>query len=297
MQAGAALLAGVATFAAVWGPTLAIHVRGGEVHSAYLVDDAPGHVGRTLVRLAVLPARSLNELSPRMTAVACFGAIVFVLPLLLRRRRPDLALWGWWMVGAVAPALAIDLLKRWEQLDRLRYTSLATPAFYAMIAAVVGGSLVPRRVWLRHVVPAVAVLSCIVSLPRAYDERQNPQPDYPWLADNFANRAEPGDVLVFHHATDRGSPVLWYMAMFWYVPPAAMPDTVVFLMDEPNAAEAAALRNATNVWSVSASGGDLPRGVSAGRVLGHSVSGFNLPVLQQWVKPPTTTQAATQSAP
>lgn len=283
-QAGAALLAGVVAFAMLWGPTLLTHVRGGAVHSGYLVDDTPGHLSRTLVRLAVLPARSLNDPSPRIVAVACLGAILFMLPLLLRRRRPDLTLWGWWMAGAVAPALAIDLIKRWEQLDLLRYTSLVTPGFYAMIAAAGSGLLVRRRTWMRHILPAAAALSCVVSLPRAYDERQNPQPDYPWLAEHFATRVRPGDVLVLHHAQERGSTVLWYMAMSWYIPPDAMPKTVVFLMDEPDAAAAAVLRNATNVWIVSGSGGTLP-GITAGRVPGYGVSGFNLPHLQQWVKP------------
>ncbi|HEV2293017.1 MAG TPA: glycosyltransferase family 39 protein [Tepidisphaeraceae bacterium] len=288
LQAGAALLGAVVLFLVMWGPTFVSQVRGGEAHSGYLVDSAPGHLGRTLVRLAVLPARSLNEPAPRVVAVACLGAILFVLPLLLRRRRPDLALWGWWMAGAVAPALTIDLLKQWEQLELLRYTSLATPAFYAMIAAVgVGGTLASRRTWLRHVLPAVAALSCIVSLPHAYEERQNPQPDYLWLAFNFTSHARSGDVLVFHHAHDRGSLLLWYMAMSWYMPAEKMPETVVFLMDEPSAAEAEVLRKSTNVWTVSEPGGTLPPAVSAGRVPGHSASGFNLPVLQQWVRPTT----------
>ena len=283
IQAGAALLGGAIAFLILWGPTLLVHVRGGDVHSAYLVDAAPGHLGRTLVRLAVLPARSLNEPSSAATPVACLGAILFVLPLLLRRRRPELMLWGWWMAAAVAPALLIDLLKKWEQLDLLRYTSLAMPAFYAMIAAVVGGALAARRPWLRHVIPAMAVLSCLVSLPRAYEETQNPKPDYPWLAKNFAEHAHPGDVLVFHHASDRGSPLLWYLAMSWYLPAEKMPNTVVFLMDAPNEAESDVLRKATSLWTVSEAGGTLPASLIEGRTIGHATTGFNLPVLQQWM--------------
>ena len=294
IQAGGALLGGAIAFLILWGPTLLVHVRGGEVHSAYLVDDAPGHLGRTLVRLAVLPARSLNEPSTAATPVACLGAILFVLPLLLRRRRPELMLWGWWMAGAVAPALLIDLLKRWEQLDLLRYTSLAMPAFYAMIAAVVGGTFAERRPWLRHVIPGMAVLSCLISIPRAYQETQNPKPDYPWLAKNFAERSKPGDVLVFHHASDRGSPLLWYLAMSWYVPAEKMPETVVFLMDAPNAAEAEALRNATSVWTVSEAGGTLPAGLIGGRAIGHTTTGFNLPVLQEWIGAGANANAETQ---
>ena len=286
VQAGVALFSGALAFLLLWGPTLLVHVRGGEVHSAYLVDDAPGHLARTLVRLAVLPARSLNEPSSVATPAACLGAILFVLPLLLRRCRPDLTIWGWWMAGAVAPALLIDLAKQWEQLDLLRYTSLAMPAFYALIASVIGGTIASARPWLRHVIPAVAVLSCVVSLPRAYEETQNPKPDYPWLAKNFADHAQADDVLVFHHGSDRGSPLLWYLAMSWYVPPEKMPQTVVFLMDEPNEAESAVLRSAPNVWTVSEIGGTLPSGIMEGRTVGQSATGFNLPVVQQWMAAP-----------
>jgi hypothetical protein len=230
--------------------------------------------------------------------VACFGAILFVLPLLLRRRRPELMLWGWWMAGAVAPALLIDLLRKWEQLDLLRYTSLAMPAFYALIASVVGGggggAFAARRPWLRHVIPAMAVLSCLISLPRAYEETQNPKPDYPWLAKNFAEHAHPGDVLVFHHASDRGSPLLWYLAMSWYVPAEKMPQTAVFLMDAPNHAESEVLRKAHSVWTVSEAGGTLPASLIEGRTVGHTTTGFNLPVLQQWMDQGRNTHARAQ---
>ena len=65
-------------------------------------------------------------------------------------------------------------------------------------------------------------------------------------------------VLVFHHASDRGSPLLWYLAMSWYVPAEKAPQTVVFLMDAPNAAESEVLRKAHSVWTVSEAGGTLP---------------------------------------
>ena len=110
---------------------------------------------------------------------------------------------------------------------------------------------------MRHVIPAIAVLSCLVSLPRAYEETQNPKPDYPWLAENLAQHAQPRDVLVFHHGSDRGSPLLWYLAMSWYVPAEKMPQTVVFLMDAPNEAEADVLRMAHSVWTISDAGGTL----------------------------------------
>ncbi|MDQ3440915.1 MAG: hypothetical protein M3478_11260, partial [Planctomycetota bacterium] len=82
---------------------------------------------------------------------------------------------------------------------------------------------------------------------------------------------------------DRGSPLLWYLAMSWYVPPEKMPQTVVFLMDAPNDVEAEVLRGAENVWTVSEASAALPEGITAGRSRGHTTHGFNLPMMQQWI--------------
>jgi len=294
VQAGVAMLAGVTMFAVLWGPSLLHQLRGAEDQSGYLLDESPGHLGRTLLRVALLPARSLNEPSPRIAAIACLGAVAYALPVLLLRRRPDLLPWAFWMAGALAPAVVLDLFKRWEQLDYLRYTSLAMPAFYAIVSTVLDFDPAQRTAWLRHVLPATAALSCAVSLPRAYAETETPKPDYPYLARTLVQHANADeDVIVFYYPPhDRGSPLLWYMALSWYAGDV-MPRTAVFLTGPPGEPERTAIRAAKVLWTVSQGADAPPADVTAGREPGPAkASGFGMPAVQQWVWPSATTPTA-----
>jgi ActR/RegA family two-component response regulator len=94
----------------------------------------------------------------------------------MSRRRPDLLIWWFWMAGALAAPLGLDLMHGWRQLEFLRYASVVILAFYPLIATALDGV---RRPWLRHVLPAAAVMSCIISLPRAYAETETPKPEFP----------------------------------------------------------------------------------------------------------------------
>jgi hypothetical protein len=289
MQAGAALLGAVALFAALWGPSLLVQLRGAVNQAAFLRDDAPGHLMRSLTRVALLPQQSLNEPSPQIAAIACLGAVLYVIPLLMHRRRPDLLLWAFWMAGGIVLPLYMDVRHQWKQLEYLRYGSVVMLAFYPLIATLLDRA---GRSWMRHVLPAIAVVSCLVSLPRAYAETETPKPDYPYLAQALRDHVQPGDAIVFYRPADAGYPLLWYMGLSWYARDA-MPQTAVFIMGPPDAQARAALRDARTLWSVADPGQELPAGVTDGRVPGPQTSGFNLPVLRAWPRPPSASVPTT----
>jgi len=291
VQAGTALLGGVALFAIVWGPSLLVELRTAPSEASFLPDTTtPGHLARTLLRVALLPQRSLNEPSSQVIAVACLGAVLYVLPLLMSRRRPDLLIWWFWMAGALAAPLGLDLMHGWRQLEFLRYASVVILAFYPLIATALDGV---RRPWLRHVLPAAAVMSCIISLPRAYAETETPKPEFPYLAQSLKAEAHPGDdVILFYHPYDGGYPLLWYMGLSWYARDA-MPHTAVFVMGPPDERACEVIRRARTVWSV-ALATDPPLGDAlAGRVRSRQTIGFNLPLVEKWDWPTTTSAPTT----
>jgi hypothetical protein len=282
-------------FAIVWGPSLLAQLRTAPSEASFLPDTAvPGHLGRTLLRVALLPQRSLNEPASQVVAVACLGAALYVLPLLMRRSRPDLLIWWFWMAGALAAPLGLDLLRGWRQLEFLRYASVVMLAFYPLVATALDGA---RRPWLRHVLPAAAVLSCLISLPRAYAETETPKPEFPHLSKALRAEAHPDDdVILFYHPYDGGYPLLWYMGLSWYARDA-MPRTAVFIMGPPDERAREVIRRARTVWTVALPADPAPADALAGRVRTEQTLGFNLPAVEKWDRPTATTTSAPTTAP
>jgi hypothetical protein len=292
VQASSAMLLAMTIFLVMWWPSLRIQLRGAEAHTAFLRDDKPGHLGRTILRVALLPQWSLNEPPSSATSLAVLGAVIYVLPLLLLRRRPELLIWALWIAGALAPPLFMDLRHHWKQLDHLRYASMVMLGVYPLIATVLDGA---HRPWMRHVLPAMAVLSCLISLPQTYAETETPKPDYPYLAETLKDFATPDDVIVFYQSSDGYYQLMWYLALSWYARDA-MPPTAVFVMGEPDASAAEVIQRALVVWTVTMPGDDLPGDALAGRVRAKQTFGFNLPVLAKWERPATTTTSAPKTA-
>jgi uncharacterized membrane protein len=197
-----ALAAAILVFAIDWGPTLLRQRPNFTTHLAWISDDAPGLAGRTLTRLATLPVRFL--ITPRDAdsggAAAMLGAICFLAPLLLIRRKDPLI---WILLGAavIGSAAFADLLAHRRTLTELRFTLAAAPALYALIAA--ASASLPRR-WLTNLVPALVVASCVAALPEAYNRYW--KPDYRGFAVDFDRVAGPDDLIVCVYR----SPDDWY---------------------------------------------------------------------------------------
>jgi hypothetical protein len=130
----------------------------------WMTDAGPHHIALTLERAAALPLRFLAD--PMGTpATLSIAAVIYVLPWLLCRRRPEMILTGLWLIGCVGLATALDLFRGTQQLSWVKYTLLAAPAVYLMLASLIRGAL-------GHLLPAAAVLFCVMNLGQAYPGRE-----------------------------------------------------------------------------------------------------------------------------
>ena len=260
---GRALRHVIACFAAaavLWGvlgaPLAVRHLKNRDDPRAttFLRDDArPGHATRTLARFAALPVRFLAEPMTTSRAVALAGGVAYVLALLLpllRRRggtrgdtdasggdaapdHPgrDVLLWSLWLWLTALPLLALDLARRTQHLEFIRYTLLASPALYAILASMLADH---AKRSMRHVVPALTALACALSLPAAYAAWW--KPDWRALGHAIDQHVEPGDLLVFWGYDQAGNLVddpnsSFYYTSFYRRKPLAGP--VVLLVAPP----------------------------------------------------------------
>lgn len=175
-----------------WGPSILAqrqHVRPEEYY--WLYDREAGHVIRSLRRLALLPLAMLQPPPKGTLPVAMLAAVLYVIPLVLLRRRPELHLWTLLLFVVVLPLGAMELLHSATYLSWPRYTLLASPAVYAIVGAFLWHS---SRWWLRHAVPAAATLGCVLTLPAAYVVEP---PDWREFAAYVDSRLGPGEPVVF----------------------------------------------------------------------------------------------------
>ena len=164
----------------------------------WFADSAPGHVTRTLARFAQLPLRYLADPVTTSAWLLTGGAVLYVLPFLLFRRRPGLLLCGLWLVCAAAMPAAIDLFHQTSQIDAIKYTLLASPAVYLML---------PMLLKSPHWIGIVALACAAVALPDAHHDSEDP-----WRAIAAdVNKIPPRQPLII----DGGSWGNWYGGMLF----------------------------------------------------------------------------------
>jgi uncharacterized membrane protein len=153
----------------VWGPMMWSQSHRFSQNLGWMYEPRDGHVWHTLDRLAGLPLRLFFNPGLHPGPVVYGGAVLFVLPALLMRRRPDLLLWYLLFVALVLVVTLGDLVRSTVALGIPRYT-IAAAAAANVLVAVLATSV--RGRW-RHLVPMVPVLGCALALPLAY-ERDKP---------------------------------------------------------------------------------------------------------------------------
>jgi hypothetical protein len=121
-----------------------------------------GHVRATLSRFLLLPARFLADPMPSARPAAMFAAILYLVPWPLCRRNPVMLWCGLWLCIGTALVCLLDLFTGTQGLYYIRFTFVAAPAMYLLIAAL------PLRSFLKHLLPASALACCLISLPDAY---------------------------------------------------------------------------------------------------------------------------------
>jgi len=218
--------------------------------------------------------------------------VLFVLPLIFIRRRPQFLLWVLILWCTVLLVLINDLVSGARQLEFLRYTIAASVAVYACIPAVVS-ELKPK--WIRHAVPAAAILSCLGALPATYAQTQTPKPDWREHAALIDRLAQPNDVALFYGASERdpGFTGSHYLALRHYA--KKLPRTCIFIARPPDEALLARMRAAGVVWAVIPFEVDFPSNALPGFVVTSRTKVFGLPAVQRWqlIEPPAS-QASTR---
>jgi hypothetical protein len=248
VMAGAAAVYGV-----VWGPFLWRQLHGQAYHSTlWLADGGAGYLRRWLGRVLTAPYRVLFR-TVADDAVWMAAGFVLVLPLIFPARRRALLLPALCVIAIVALPAALDLARGTKLLHFERYFIAAGPFVCLLVA---GLPAVGRFRALPHVLPAAAVLYCLVSLPWVFVPHNL---DWRSLGETVGRSVRPGDVIVYH------TPAFgdWYAGVLYLdVDHYARVDGArAVMLDAPPTAEVMeGLRAAPNVWLVTdATGFDVPR--------------------------------------
>jgi 4-amino-4-deoxy-L-arabinose transferase-like glycosyltransferase len=253
-------VAGVA-FAVAWGPFLLEQRRGIPGELAAAREAADGNFTRGLKRLAILPLRYFTEPMKNSLAIGQVAAVIYVLPLLLLWRRRDLLLWcllGGLTIGAV---FASDVLRSAHGLAYVRYTLVASAPAYALAAAM----LWHMTGVIRHVVPLVLAVACVLALEEPYSIAKA---DTRELAQFIRARCDPADVLVIHTLGEQDWQAhAMYLGLAHYAPP---PCPIVFLDSKPSPDVARRIRAARHIWMMSPSPAIPNEDVFSGSVMAEA---------------------------
>jgi hypothetical protein len=228
--------------------------------AAFPADHAPGHASRTLTRVAMLPIRYFTEPMTHSRPAGAVGAVAFVLAMLLPLRRREMLLWGLWLLLTILPIVVLDCVRRTAHLDFLRYTLLASPALYAMVACATATS---KTRWMRHVPPLLVALSCIMALEAAY--RTWWKANWRELAYAIDKHARVGDVIVFCREPTRETyPNSAYVHTSYYRRTPQGP--IVLLGIPPDENLLSQLRHAGGVLGVNLNNGFSPDALPGARL-------------------------------
>jgi hypothetical protein len=217
-QALLAFVLAAAVAGILWGPWLGrqIHTLP-STHPEYLSESHSHHARATLLRLVGIPGRQIcGDLAARRLPAWTFmllAALIVAIPA-VRFRRANLLLWVLWLAGTVGMLAVVDLVRGSILLEYLRYSILAGPAVYAILAAVAW----PPRPLLRDGVAwcTLALLTVLVS-HRLRDGVASRE-DWRQLAADLNAHAAPDDLLVFYGGDPWISPGTWYMCFMYYTP-------------------------------------------------------------------------------
>ncbi len=229
------VLAGGALFIAIWGDALvwqARHLPGAT--PAFLREaNLDRHVELTLRRAAGLPGEYLlgetaaEEIFRQRTPIDQFLTIVLlglaVMTVLLAwvrlRKRRDLLIWMLWIAATLYVIVAADLVLSTTMTGYIRYTILASPCIYAIIA----GWNWPDRKFLRYGLVFAVVAALIISAVHRGINPAEPKEDWREAAAQLDSSARKNDLIVFFNQDPWVAPGIWYMCLRYYSPSGERP--------------------------------------------------------------------------
>jgi hypothetical protein len=219
----AAFFAAAAITITAWGREFYCQTRSlPNFDPSYIRESSPNHAIHVLLRMAELPLKyCCGELvAERLPLAAHIAAATVVVALMLQlRRRPDLLLWILRSGGIILSVAAADLLHHSQLLQFTRYTVLASPALYAILA----GVHLPRLKYFCDLFP-VGVITSLALLAGIRAERGVPaKEDFQRLAQIIDTYAAPDELLVFYNDSTWVSPGVWYIGYKYYSPHSQHP--------------------------------------------------------------------------
>jgi hypothetical protein len=170
--------------------------------------------------------------------VASVALILLALPLLRLRSCPELLLPTLYLVCGIGLVVLFDLVRTSGHMKFVRYVLVATPGAYLVVA----GLLADKRGWIRHVLPAAVLLSCALSLPRAYSYYSPVKANWRDLMAAAGPHMRPNDAVIITYPNPSQ-----YLAMSYYAP---MPRRVVVLTGPLGDEAVAALGSPERVWVI-----------------------------------------------
>jgi hypothetical protein len=282
----AAFLASAILFLILWGPHLFEHLHNfssPERTTEFLYDPAPGHILRVFKTFLTLPTAFLINLPSASPIWTALGAAILLLIFSPIGRRRDLLLWTLYFAGTVSLILTLDLLRSTQQLIFTRYTLIAAPALYALIAAVSArlGKIAT------HAIPATLALVCVFALPRLYDQ---PRPDFQDLA-HLLDQASPRDLLIFAAPSKRATaPAELYLGYSHYANPQHR-CPIVLMTGALSPEIRAHFKDFQSIWLINASPEILPTQLLPDNAfLGPAPTRFPATIWQVVPKPKATTR-------
>jgi 4-amino-4-deoxy-L-arabinose transferase-like glycosyltransferase len=279
----------------LWAPHLWTHLHtfsSPERTTIFLYSKEPHHPLLILELLVSLPPiLFIGSQTISLFWLMLSGAIIIVLiffPLALRKyRRPELLIWYLWLAGTIGFLAALDLLRTTHQLGFVRYTLLASPALYVLIAAV------PTQLGriASHGIPAAAALFCALFLPSVYKDSHV---DFRELA-ALLDQAGPRDLLIFAAPSKySGAPADLYLGYSHYSNPRQRPPILIMTDTLPPDVRAQ-LDKFPHVWLINASPEILPTQLLPDYAfLGPAQTSFPATIWQVVPKPQAKTQPSTK---
>jgi hypothetical protein len=206
VQVLAAFAASAVLFVVVWGPFMWEQRQLFSTEDSatlFLKNDEPTRIAHTLLQAALLPARLLAEPRLRMVVPSAAMALIYVLPFVPPfRRRRELLIWSMWLLGTAVMLTSMDLSRKTNQLEFIRYGLLAGPTLYVLVPALL--SKLPKAKWAIHLVAAAAALQCAMAARDVYHPVAT---DPRLMASEMGSRMSSSDLIIFA-ATGHGAQYL-----------------------------------------------------------------------------------------
>jgi uncharacterized membrane protein len=206
--AAAGFSLGAVLFLTIWGPSIWKQFFGSNPFTAVYLETRhnPSVANHLWDFLAAWPERIFFRLPSEIMMRPPWLILIFLLPGVAIIWKRSLLLPWLWLLCTVGFVWGIDLMRETFHFIEIRYTLLAAPAAYLLVAA---GIFVGRRqaVW-NSILPAILSIILLIQIPKAYTPYKE---SWVEMAEAVKNSASPTDAVILPHV---GGPLKLYWPMF-----------------------------------------------------------------------------------